>query len=755
MHDGVNAADRFAIDPVDHFIGASTLRAAEYRRVMRGKAEPLEPLGPERFVRDFVAGLFDVRGAVLERQGLLVARALDALPRLNGLSLVAGAFLAHRAGEAGLAIRLAGRAYAQDQHETFAQRLLLAAREGSASLRLEVDDWLQDRFCPNPFTDAEIIGSREAYSCCAAWLPAPLGSAVEGSDWWTSDRATEIRRSILDGDFSYCSRLSCPRIAARDLPRRSAVSAPDLARAIATDGRDVPDRPARLLLSYDTSCNLSCPSCRAERLTLPAAESAALDVWYDARLAPLVATADRVKVTGSGDPFGSRHFRHVVAGMTPRPERPALQLQTNGVLLDARAWEELGLEGKVRSIWISVDAAEPATYARLRRGGDFDRLLHNLRFLGEKRRSGAFGELRLDFVVQADNYRQMPDFVRLAREIGADGVHFLALRNWGTFAPAEYASLAVTLPEHPEHADLLEVLAEPILGAPDVDLGNLAPLRPAVPAIGAVPVILVLGTARTGSNYLFQALRSFPEVMALSEVFNPSGAFGIEHYRSALLPALADRDGIAYEGEKDSRLIARLRADPESALADLQILARKAGRKALAIKVFADHLPRRTIRALLALPGVHPVVIRRDLVSAHVSLLKARERGTWRLEDTTGLKVAVDPAAAVRWIGYTAAWYRSIGAAIDAAGRPRVTLDYNRITTETPEALMARLAAILGDLGVTVAADTPPKMTLSRQDRTEDVFDRCANGEALRAALRQAGLLEAALQPPALGWDDP
>ena len=55
------------------------------------------------------------------------------------------------------AAELAERAYAADQHETFAQRIFLAAMEGKHDLHLEVDDWLEDRFCENPFTDVEII----------------------------------------------------------------------------------------------------------------------------------------------------------------------------------------------------------------------------------------------------------------------------------------------------------------------------------------------------------------------------------------------------------------------------------------------------------------------------------------------------------------------------------------------------------------------------------------------------------------------
>ena len=123
------------------------------------------------------------------------------------------------------------------------------------------------------------------------------------------------------------------------------------------------------------------------------------------------------------------------------------------------------------------DAAEPETYAVVRRGGNWDRLQANLRFLGGLRREGAFRELRLAFVVQAENWRQIPAFIAMGREVGASVVHFAPIENWGTFAPAVYESKAVHFPIHPEHLAFKALMASEAVQDSYAEFGVLEAFR--------------------------------------------------------------------------------------------------------------------------------------------------------------------------------------------------------------------------------------------------------------------------------------
>jgi len=376
---------------------------------------------------------------------------------------------------------LAGEVVARDHHDLFAQRVIDAARERTSELRSAADRWLADRTCPAPFEQIETRTDGAVHFCCSGWQPVPIGNIADGSaEMWNSPRAQEIRRSVLDGDFTHCSRWHCPAIAARRLPRRSdaAGSPGPLGRAVRERATRVDALPSRVILSHDRSCNISCPSCRDHLILLDHAHTAKLDALFEKSLRPLLSEARRIKVTGSGDPFGSRHFRKVLRRIASEARGRRLQLHTNGLLFDERAWDELALEGQVDSVWVSIDAARPETYVVLRRGGDFRALLRNLDFLGALRRHDAFNRLRLDFVVQAANWREMGAFVDLARRAGADGVYFLRLRNWGHIPVAQFREMDVCDARHPEHGRLMAQLAEPTFAAAAVDIGSLASMLP-------------------------------------------------------------------------------------------------------------------------------------------------------------------------------------------------------------------------------------------------------------------------------------
>ena len=114
-------------------------------------------------------------------------------------------------------------ATAMSQRDTFAQRLFLRARariEGRVGA--EPDD-LAEFFCPAPFESFELCSSGDVHTCCPAWLPVPIGNFHRQTpeEIWNSPAAQAIRGSILDGSFRHCSRLHCPAIVNRRLPRRA------------------------------------------------------------------------------------------------------------------------------------------------------------------------------------------------------------------------------------------------------------------------------------------------------------------------------------------------------------------------------------------------------------------------------------------------------------------------------------------------------------------------------------------------------
>ncbi len=333
-------------------------------------------------------------------------------------------------------------------------------------------DYLESRFCANPFRMIETTPTGLAYVCCPIWLPTPIGRLdTEPERLWNGDAATRIRESILDGSFRYCSHLHCPAITGRTLPSRDAPESRAIVERYETGLARLPEH---LVLSHDKSCNLSCPSCRSSVYMADSRKQERLDELSERTLLPLMREAKSAMITGSGDPFGSKHFRNLIKRLNGG-DFPQLRLEliSNGQLLDRRGWGELNLRNRVRYVQISIDAAQASTYAVVRRGGDFRRLRRNLAFLRELRTSGEIGRLEFSMVVQTLNYREMPAFVKLGEEFAADSIIFNMIRQRDIFSREEYLEAFIGSPDHPQYDAFVETLKAPELSQPNVQIGNV------------------------------------------------------------------------------------------------------------------------------------------------------------------------------------------------------------------------------------------------------------------------------------------
>jgi hypothetical protein len=108
---------------------------------------------------------------------------------------------------------------------------------------------------------------------------------------------------------------------------------------------------------------------------------------------------------------------------------------------------------------ISFDAGTADTYAKIRVNGDWAKLLDNCRFV--KKLIDANGltiALRADYVIQLDNYQEIPQFVDTVLGLGFDGIGLTRMWNWGTWPDEEFARLNVTDSAHPKHQELLDIL---------------------------------------------------------------------------------------------------------------------------------------------------------------------------------------------------------------------------------------------------------------------------------------------------------
>ncbi|MFC1848568.1 twitch domain-containing radical SAM protein [candidate division CSSED10-310 bacterium] len=328
-------------------------------------------------------------------------------------------------------------------------------------------------FCSKPFEYVQVEQSGEMFLCCPQHLRTPVGDIRHHNfmEIWNSALAQEIRHSILVGNFKYCSEATCDLLQTRNLPTLEVAS--ERYGHIIEGGITRLDHGPRVLnLTYDPSCNLACPSCRSHYITLKGKARQQVEKIHRQVTGPHITDAHRIIISGMGDPFGSKLYYSFLRDFDPRSAPDLkIQLSTNGLQFNEQTWNMI-CHDAIDMVDVSVDAATPETY-QLNRGGDFDTLLENLEFIGELRRRGKLAVFKLHYVVQANNFLEMKDFVTLGLKVHCDSICFKQLVNWNSYSEQDYLQRAIQLPIHPRHNDFLKVLSDPLFMQHPVYLHDL------------------------------------------------------------------------------------------------------------------------------------------------------------------------------------------------------------------------------------------------------------------------------------------
>jgi len=322
------------------------------------------------------------------------------------------------------------------------------------------------KICPMPFTRMEVNGSRRFVPCCSPWLSQEFHEMEPGADPWNGPQALGLRESILDGSYKFCRREICKtdyypihELHALTQDHGEFVLTERNLEAIREIEPRMPDGPTALTVLSDPRCNLACASCRPGKITSTSAEIEARIEMGERVIQAHKNNLFRLRIAGDGEPLFSPYMRKLIASINAQdfPRLKILELHSNGLLLDAKNLENL-LPGSsfINRLSISIDAGSEGTYQKVR-GGDWKRLIENLQWAGKERKNGRFQSLALLFVYRKENFRNMPDFVALAKKVHADEVHFSPLLRWERMAIENYAGEAVHLPGNDHYQEFMRL----------------------------------------------------------------------------------------------------------------------------------------------------------------------------------------------------------------------------------------------------------------------------------------------------------
>jgi MoaA/NifB/PqqE/SkfB family radical SAM enzyme len=183
----------------------------------------------------------------------------------------------------------------------------------------------------------------------------------------------------------------------------------------------VAERPPHILYVETTNrCNSLCPICPR---TFDLRERDA-DLSYDQFITILdqIPSATRLVLHGIGEPLMNRDLPRMVAEARRRGLH--VLFNSNLVLLRESLAEALVRAG-LDELRVSLDAATPATYARIRGIDKLPRVTTMIRLmLAVRDRLGAAApHVSMWFVAMRENIDELPAFVELAAELGVGEVH--------------------------------------------------------------------------------------------------------------------------------------------------------------------------------------------------------------------------------------------------------------------------------------------------------------------------------------------
>ncbi|MGE0700387.1 MAG: radical SAM protein [Hyphomicrobiaceae bacterium] len=184
-----------------------------------------------------------------------------------------------------------------------------------------------------------------------------------------------------------------------------------------------PPAPAAMTIEITTRCNLACVMCPHGLAHGGFIKRDAPEAMVEFALSSLD-RVEEIHPTGVGEPLLAPGFWRLVDALAGR-QSPRLTFHTNGILLTERNVARL-MRAPIGAVNVSVDAAEPLTYLRIR-GAEMvkttrgiSRLVAALEKLGGK----AVERIAMSMVLMRENVAEAAAFVRLASELGVRRVYF-------------------------------------------------------------------------------------------------------------------------------------------------------------------------------------------------------------------------------------------------------------------------------------------------------------------------------------------
>lgn len=323
-----------------------------------------------------------------------------------------------------------------------------------------------DLECNTMLNHLEVLHDGETRCCCTTFLQQNLDNIMKNDldRVWRSNLHKIMCLSSENRTYTFCDKTMCPLFVSKQKENNLYWDRPY---------KKMKDFPETLALGYDATCNLCCKTCRNQLFIAQGAEKEKLKDITNRIKNQYLSHCKFLILAGDGEVFLSTLYKDIYQDPNCNPDY--IRLLSNGLLFNQKNWESF-IKNKTSKIMltVSIDAATKDTYEKIRRNGNFDVLQENMKFASQLRKEGALKYLRINFVVQRENFKEMPLFVQWGEELGVDEIFFTKILNWGTYKKEEFENISMMQSDGvTPKQELIEVLNNPIMGSNIVDMGTI------------------------------------------------------------------------------------------------------------------------------------------------------------------------------------------------------------------------------------------------------------------------------------------
>lgn len=324
-----------------------------------------------------------------------------------------------------------------------------------------------DFTCKTMLNHLEILSEGNTCCCCTTFMKRQLGSISSKTvgEVWNSETHKVLCLSTENRTYSFCEKTMCPFFIEKSA---------DATIKLDAEYETMHEKPKVIALGYDNTCNLKCSTCRNDYIVARGKTATEVMDCSKKIVDELLDQCQFLIAAGDGEVLLSNAYKAVYMDSKCN-DIPCIRLLSNGTLFTPQKWSELkqNKSGKIL-LTVSIDAATADTYAKIRRGGNFKILKENMKFASSLRKCGELSYFRINFVVQKNNYMEMPDFVRWGLELGADEVFFTKILNWGIYSDEEFKEISMMEEDGiTPKRELQGILDDPIMKNEIVDLGTI------------------------------------------------------------------------------------------------------------------------------------------------------------------------------------------------------------------------------------------------------------------------------------------